>query len=181
MALGALSLDAAALRRALASLVGFEPDEPLVTATVERALDRLVAQARPPGFDWLLGLLDEFALASPRPLPAGLALLRKTWLSLSGVIGDLAPELSPDFPLLDVGLRQFFTELPGRMLASPTSREFATHLSNADLVAAGSGWGIVWLRWWTRFASLAARRAGHGQASRAGATDCAQAEAANGG
>ena len=44
MALGALSLDAAALRRALASLVGFEPDEPLVTATVERALDRLVAQ-----------------------------------------------------------------------------------------------------------------------------------------
>ncbi|NLD67651.1 MAG: AarF/ABC1/UbiB kinase family protein [Limnobacter sp.] len=182
MALGAFSLDAAALRRALASLVGFEPDEPLVAATVERALDRLVAQGRPPGFDWLLGLLDEFALASPRPLPAELALLRKTWLSLSGVIGDLAPELSPDFPLFDVGLRRFFAELPARMLAPPTSRAFATHLSNADLAAAGSGWGIVWLRWWTRLASLATRRAGH--AARPGADASAanfvQAKAADG-
>ncbi|HRO59905.1 MAG TPA: hypothetical protein PK177_12195, partial [Burkholderiaceae bacterium] len=104
-----------------------------------------------------------FALASPLPVPAELALLRKSWLSLSGVIADLAPELSPDFPLLDVGLRRFFVELPARMLALPNSRDFATHLSNADIAAAGSGWGFVWLRWWTRLAAIAARRAGHSE------------------
>ena len=148
--LGGLSLDAAHIRQAVARLGALPADDPTVGSAVERALDRIVFAGRIPGFYWLLELLDDIALNAAGGFGEDLGLFRKTWLSLSGVVGDLTADLSADAPLLDLGLRRLLAELPARSLALPASRGFSTHVSNLDLVAL---WGSPWLisaRFWTR-------------------------------
>jgi ubiquinone biosynthesis protein len=152
---GALTLDAVKIRHAVAALGSLNADDAGLAAVVDRALDRLVLQGRLPGFGWLLGMLDELALRGAAGFREDLALFRKTWLSLAGVIGDLAGPVSPDIPLLRVGLRQFLAELPARFLAVPGSADFSTHVSSADLLQLGASSALTSLRYWTRLGRLA--------------------------
>jgi ubiquinone biosynthesis protein len=158
VATGGLAFDAAKIRAAVAALGSFAADDPLLADVVERALDRLVLRGGVAGFDWLVALLDELALSRPAGFGEDLALFRKTWLSLSGVIGDLAGAVAPDVPLLAAGLKVFVAELPARWVAPGASRGFATHLSNADLVALAASPPLASLRYWTRLGTLALRR-----------------------
>lgn len=159
IALGGIGLDVAAIQAGLRTLGLSGLPQRRVGELVEAALDRAVCGARPIGFDWLLRLLDELALAGGSGFDAQLSLLRKSWLTLSGVIADLGVDASPDATLLHCGLSQFLAEWPQRLFTAPTSRAFATHVSNADLaLLAGSGW-TTWARYWTRLA-----RAGAGAA-----------------
>lgn len=134
IAVGGLTLDAPAIRAALAGLGALHADDPALAAAVEASLDRLAFQARLPGFDWLMELLDDVALQTTARFAEELLLFRKTWLALSGVLGDLVDRASPDLPLLRLGVQRFLAEWPARWLASPDSRAFSTHLSNAELV-----------------------------------------------
>ncbi|WP_088179164.1 AarF/UbiB family protein [Thauera phenolivorans] len=157
IALGALTLDAARIRAALGALGMLDADDPALAGAVEHALDRLVASGRPIGFDWLVGLLDELALLGASGFGEQLAVFRKSWLSLAGVIRDLGAELAADLPLLSLGLQRFLGEMPARMFAAPDSRAFATHVSNADLIGLGASAWPTSLRYWSRL--LAADRA----------------------
>lgn len=156
IAVGGLTLDRRQICRAVAALGTLDADDPDLAEVVERALDRLVLRGARPGFDWLLEMLDELALCSAAGLREDFALFRKSWLSLSGVVEDLAGPRSPDLALLTVGMRQFLAEAPGRMLAQPYSLDFSTHISNADLLQIGASSWLTCTRYWTRLAKGAA-------------------------
>lgn len=138
IAVGGLTLDAPAIRAALAALGALRADDPALVAAVEDSLDRLVFDARLPGFDWLMELLDDVARQGAARFAEELLLFRKTWLALSGVLGDLVGRASPDLPLLRLGVQRFLAEWPARWLASADSRAFSTHLSNAELARLGA-------------------------------------------
>jgi ubiquinone biosynthesis protein len=150
--IGGLTLDADQVCRALAQLGSLTSDSRSLVAHVERSLDRLVAQARPAGFTWLLALLDEIALEGHIRFDAQLSVFRKTWLSLSGVLTDLAGDTWPDTVLLNAGMQTFLAEWPARWAGASAASQFATHVSNADLVTAIiAGWftgARLWRRAW---------------------------------
>ncbi|HJV24205.1 MAG TPA: AarF/ABC1/UbiB kinase family protein [Aromatoleum sp.] len=154
IALGGITLDSAQIRQAMAELARCPFDDPVLVEVVERALDALVLESRVPGFDWLLALLDEFALARATAFPADLAVFRKSWLTLSGVLHDLAGPVAADVPLIDAGLRQFVGELPARWVAPPSTRSFSTHVSNADLAGFFASAWLAGLRYGLRAREL---------------------------
>jgi ubiquinone biosynthesis protein len=151
VALAGLTLDAPRIRRSIAALGSLAADDRALGAAVDRALDRLVLQGRLPGFDWLLALLDDIALRTAGGFQGNLALFRKTWLSLSGVIADLAGEQSPDIPLLALATQRFVAELPARLVARPDSQAFSTHVSTADVLRTCASPWLASLRYWTRY------------------------------
>lgn len=155
IALGGMTLDRRKICRALAAL-GADADDAALAAVVERSLDRLVLRGGLPGFGWLLQMLDELALCGAIGLSEDFALFRKSWLSLAGVVADLAGERSPDPPLLAAGIRQFLAEAPARLMAPLRSLDFSTHVSNADLLRIGASSWLTCLRYWTRLAHGAA-------------------------
>jgi ubiquinone biosynthesis protein len=152
--IGGLTLDTAQVCRALTQLGSLTSEDRSLLAHVERSLDRLVAQARPAGFAWLLALFDEIALEGRIRFDAQLSVFRKTWLSLSGVLTDLAGDVLPDTVLLNAGLQTLLAEWPTRWSGACAASQFATHISNADLVAAMTSglftgaryWQHVWMR-----------------------------------
>jgi ubiquinone biosynthesis protein len=163
--LGGLTLDAGRIRNAAAELGAIAVDDPANSEAVERALDRVVLEGRLPGFEWLMAFLDELALASPTGFREDFVLFRKTWFSLSGVIGDLVGEHAPDIQLLGQGLVRFAGEIPERLFAPPESTQFSTHVANADLLRmCASAWIVpfrYWARSWQGRAPQAADRALH--------------------
>jgi ubiquinone biosynthesis protein len=148
--LGALTLDAARIRHAVAALGSIAADDPALRQAVERALDRVALHGQFPGFEWLLTFLDELALDTAAGFREDFVLFRKTWFSLSGVIHDLAGAHAPDIPLLWQGVMRFLAELPERLLAGPESTLFSTHVSNADIVRTGASALLIPLRYWIR-------------------------------
>ena len=152
IALGGILLDADSIRRAIATLGSIAHDDPILAETVERALDRVAFQGHVPGFDWLLTLIDELALQTATGFWEDFVLLRKSWLSLSGVIGDLIGTHSPDPQLIGLALQRFLAEMPARSLAQaqPGAQHFASHLSNADLLRLCASPWLISLRYWER-------------------------------
>lgn len=150
IALGGLMLDAPTIRHAVASLGSMTHDDPILGEAVERALDRVVMDGQVPGFDWLLELLDDLAFNTVTGFWEDFVLLRKSWLSLSGVIEDLVTDLSPDKQLASLALKRLLAELPARSFAQPGSLNFATHISNLDLLQLCSSPWLVSMRYWER-------------------------------
>jgi ubiquinone biosynthesis protein len=154
--LGGLMLDAARIGRALASLGSLAPGDPVLRASIQRALGR-VRQLAPPGFDWLVGLLDDVASRTEAGFRRELVLFRKAWLTLRGVIDDVAGGGYPaDRALLASGLERLIAEFPARILAPLDSRRFDTHLSSADLIGLWMWAGWAPARFWLEMSDLAA-------------------------
>ncbi|HPE04861.1 MAG TPA: hypothetical protein PK101_09640, partial [Thauera sp.] len=148
--LAALVLDPSRITAGLAGLGLRDSRSTAIGATVERALDTLVRSGRPLGFDWLVGLLDALALQGASGFGEQLAVFRKSWLSLAGVLGDLGGGHDTDLPLLGLGLQRFTAEWPARLLAPADSRAFSTHVSTADLLRAAADAWPAGLRYWLR-------------------------------
>ncbi len=148
--LGGLTLDAERIRNAVAALGSIAADDPIHREAVERALDRVALEGQFPGFEWLLTFLDELALDTATGFREDFVLFRKTWFSLSGVIGDLVGEHAPDVQLLGQGLIRFIAELPVRLFADPAEGHFSTHVSNADILATCASAWLIPLRYWAR-------------------------------
>ncbi len=133
--LGAVTLDAEHVVSTLAGLAERQHvDLPALRAVVGERIRR-IRRGEFPGFTWLLGLLDESVEKARLRVGANLMLFRKTLHTLEGVLTDVGggnnavhAELQKEF------LYQFASEWPLRWLSPPNSREFATRLSNADLV-----------------------------------------------
>lgn len=100
---------------------------------------RVLRRGAAPGLSWLLALLDRAALEGGTRFAPDLLLFRKSLLTLDGVVRDLAPRYPMGLDVALAGLRHLVKEWPARLLASPTSRTFATHLSNLDLLS------LAWL------------------------------------
>ena len=150
IALAALALDTRRITAGLASLGLQGTADAAIAATVEHALDSLVQSGRPLGFDWLVGLLDALALQGASGFGAQLAVFRKSWLSLAGVLADLGSVGDADRPLIGLGLQRFAAEWPARLLAPAESRAFSTHVSTADLLRVAADTWPAGLRYWAR-------------------------------
>lgn len=150
IALGGMMLDASKIRHAVATLGTMTHDDPILAEAVDRALDRLVMQGQVPGFSWLLELLDDLAFHTVTGFWEDFVLLRKSWLSLSGVIDDMVKELSPDKQLTGLALKRLLREMPARSIAFPDSMNFATHMSNADILRLLSSPWLISMRYWGR-------------------------------
>jgi ubiquinone biosynthesis protein len=116
----------------------------------------MVHRRQLPAFDWLLELLDDIALRTATGFGEDFLLFRKSWLSLSGIIGDLVEDPSPDRRLLGVALQRFIGELPARPFTLPDSPNFSTHVSNVDILRLWISPWLVSLRYWNRQLKLAA-------------------------
>ena len=150
VALAALALDAPRIAAGLAGLGLRGPHAAPIGATVDHALDSLVRSGRPLGFDWLVELLDALALQGASGFGAQLAVFRKSWLSLAGVLADLGSVGDADRPLIGLGLQRFAAEWPARVFAPAESRAFSTHVSTADLMRAAADTWPAGLRYWAR-------------------------------
>ena len=150
VALAALALDTRRITAGLAGLGLQGTGDAAIATTVDRALDTLVRSGRPLGFDWLVGLLDALALQGASGFGAQLAVFRKSWLSLAGVLADLGSVGDADRPLIGLGLQRFAAEWPARVFAPAESRAFSTHVSTADLLRVAADTWPAGLRYWTR-------------------------------
>jgi len=144
---GALTQDETTTMEAIATL-GRPTDPAMLRAAVVAGL-RQVRHGVFPGFNWLMGLLDGLGTAGAIQFPEELTLFRKTLLTLSGVLDDVAGQTAIDEVLLRTGLIQCCRELAARGLAPFESRAFGTHLSNADWFRLWAGLPVTAIRYWT--------------------------------
>ena len=145
--LGALTLDAPRIARALTALARATPNESAVREVVDKAVGTLY-WSRPPGFRWLLDLIDAAWVTAGLRLSPDLILFHKSLLTLEGVVADISAHSSIDHVLPRLALRQFSREWNSRPLALPTSRHFGTHLSNLDLLSLYGSLPISAVKFW---------------------------------
>jgi ubiquinone biosynthesis protein len=131
--LGAITFHAERIVAVLLGLARQAIDRSALESVVRAWLGRLHG-GRFPGFSWLLGLLDEAAQTARLRVGTDLLLFRKTLHTLEGVLADIgAGDNRIDQVLMGEFLLHLASEWPGRWLALPDSRAFATRVSNADL------------------------------------------------
>jgi ubiquinone biosynthesis protein len=132
--LAALTLDAERIVAILAGLAERQSLDRAALQSVVYAWLGRVRQGQFPGFTWLMGLLDEAVQTARLRVGADLLLFRKMLYTLEGVVTDIGVQDSRiDGVLLGEFLGHLAVEWPGRWLALPNCRTFATRLSNADL------------------------------------------------
>lgn len=88
---------------------------------------------QPPGPAWAVALLDALASAGVR-FPPRLLLFRKAFLTLQGVLSDVCPACSLEATLVAEALVQLAWEWPVRWWKPLDDRDYATHVSTADLM-----------------------------------------------
>jgi ubiquinone biosynthesis protein len=141
LAVGALTRDTIAMLDALGTLCVRPPDIAALRCVIERQL-RALPPLRPPGLDWLTGLLDEAVATAGLRVGANLLAFRKALLTLEGVLADVAPGFRLDHALLGSFLARAVAEWPWRAYLPPDSRALPTRISNTDLtrLAASLPW-----------------------------------------
>jgi ubiquinone biosynthesis protein len=131
---GGLARDAARVAGAVAGLAREGADQGRIRRQVAAALAEL-PRLQLPGPSWAVGLLDALAGAGVR-FPPRLLLFRKTFLTLEGVLSDVYPSGSLEAALTAAALGHLAWEWPVRWWKSPDDRDYATHLSSADMMHA---------------------------------------------
>jgi ubiquinone biosynthesis protein len=156
LALAAVTFDAARIVAILESLSERRQANVTVLRQIADNWLRSVRRGHLPGLSWIIGLLDEAHRLARLRVGPDLMLLRKSLLTLEGVVGELgAAGFQMDEVLLAEFTRQFSREWPERWFSLPTSRSFATRLSNLDLastilempLAAARFWQAEWWDW----------------------------------
>ncbi len=102
-----------------------------------------------PGLSWLVGFLDEAVQSARLSMPADLLMFRKSLLTLSGVISEIgAWSFNLDRLLMYEFLRSYLLEWPIRWFSDPSSRSFATRLSNLDITEVAVSSPMIVGRYW---------------------------------
>lgn len=157
--LGGVTLDAGRIAGAIEALAVGGCDSSRLAVCVERAL-RDVRWGALPGVSWLLRLLDSVVQSAGARLCGDLLLLRKTLLTLEGVVADVSPDASVDAIMFAAGLERFARDWPGRLVCTPGSRRHAWPLSNVDLALAACSLPATAARFWAGLvADMMGRRA----------------------
>jgi ubiquinone biosynthesis protein len=147
--LGAVTLDAGRIARALVALSELRSGEPPnLLPTIESSLKRM-RHGRLPGLLWLTELLDGTVRVAGMRFSSEMLVMRKMLHALEGVIADIGADRTCIDAVL---LSEFFTHLarewPHRWLAMPASRAFPTRLSNADLIGVMMKLPVTATRFW---------------------------------
>jgi ubiquinone biosynthesis protein len=129
---GALALDSARIVTAIRGLSGAGAVEDRITHAVREAMTGL-RWRRPPGPRWVIDLLDMLARAGVR-FPPRILLYRKAFLTLEGVLADVWPAGLLEETLTAEALVRLAWEWPLRWWKTLHDRDYATHLSSADLM-----------------------------------------------
>lgn len=132
--LAALNLDASHIKRAIRAMAVMEPNESDLHEVVDKAVGALF-RSELPGLRWLLNLLGDAMFKAGVHFSGDLVLFRKSILTLEGVVADVSSGISLSNVLSLSATRQFLREWARRCVASPFSRDFATHVSNLDLLS----------------------------------------------
>ncbi len=130
--LGAVTLDAGAIVRAIAGLSEGPVDALALQGVVEEALARIPAETLP-GLSWLTALMDQVLTRSRARFGADLVMFRKVLLTLEGVVADVSDDFPLNLTLAWAFLSRLGFEWGPRAMALPFQRDFPTHLSNADI------------------------------------------------
>lgn len=129
---GAWARDGSRIATAVAALVANGAEASLIDRHVEAALAE-VSPYRLPGPAWAMSLLGALARAGVR-FPPRLLLFRKALLTLQGVLLDVWPAGSLEIVLMAEALAQLAWEYPLRWCKPLHDRDYATHVSSADLL-----------------------------------------------
>jgi len=147
--LGAVTLDAP---RIVSVLTELGERRQVHRGALRRVVDeslRRVRRGELPGLTWLVDLLDAATQTARLRVSTDMMLFRKTLHMLEGVIGELgASDVRIENVLIGEFVRHFGQEWPDRWFAFPTSRSFATRLSNVDLAATLLSWPLAVARFW---------------------------------
>lgn len=149
---GGVSLNRRRVAEAIAGLAMGKPAESRLNAVAQRAVELLRSEL--PGVGWLMRVLDDAARAGVR-FRSDLMLFRKSYFTLEGVVGDLHAGCTLESVLTRTAVEAFVGEWPSRWLRPLYSRDYATHLSNADLLQmmgtlpwmAVNWWSAAWRNW----------------------------------
>jgi len=133
LVVAAMTFDAVRAARSIEALATVSVNESGLRAVVDSALRRLHG-AWIPGLNWLVSLLDDAVTVAGARFSADLLLFRKALHVLGGVVEDVSADASADDCLRAAFAARLAGEWPTRTLAPPFSRDFSTHLSNADLL-----------------------------------------------
>ena len=143
--LGALTLNDGRVCAAIAAL-----GQPLSGARLQVAVQEALRQLRCGSFPdsrWMMSLLDGLAATSAVRFADEFILLRKAWLTLSGVVADVSPRLTIDGVLVRHGAGRFVEGLWRRPWGW-ADRRASAHLSNADLFGLWVESPATALRFW---------------------------------
>jgi ubiquinone biosynthesis protein len=130
--LGGLARDARWIAGVVAQLARDGADESVIRRHVEAAVAEL-PRFKPAGPGWAMALLDSLAHAGIR-FPPRLLLFRKAYLTLQGVLADVFPYVPLEAVLITEGLARFAWEWPLRWWKPLSDRDYATHVSTADIL-----------------------------------------------
>jgi ubiquinone biosynthesis protein len=123
--------------RIVNELEGLAERKPVNRSALAQVVSRWLRRYRHgqlPGMSWLVGMLDEAVQVAGLRVSGDMLLFRKSLLTLEGVVNDIGAEGHwIDDVALGEFLRHFVGELPVRLFSWPSSRKFATRLSNWDL------------------------------------------------
>jgi ubiquinone biosynthesis protein len=129
---GGWARDPARTAGAVLALARNGADEGLVRRHVAETLED-VRWYKPLGPLWVIELLDTLVRAGVG-FPPHLLLFRKAFLSLQDVLSDVCSYCSLEATLMAEGLLQFVWEWPLRWCKPLDDRDYATHVSSADLM-----------------------------------------------
>ncbi len=147
--LAAVTLQPDAIAGILADLADNEPNLPELCGVAD-AWVRQIRQGALPGFTWLVGMLDDAVQTGGLRLGTDLMLFRKSLHSIDGVMRDLGANTTKmDCVLLEQFLRHSISEWPRRWLSEPLTRDFATRLSNFDVLRGMMDLPPTIVRFWT--------------------------------
>jgi ubiquinone biosynthesis protein len=129
---GALGLDCARIVAAVVELAGGGSKEDIIARHVQEAVMDL-RWRRLAGPRWVIDLLDDLTRAGVR-FPHHLMLLRKTFLTLEGVLADVWPAGLLDEILMAEAMVHLAWEWLLRWCKPLYDRDYATHISSANLL-----------------------------------------------
>ena len=156
--IGAATLDMGRISDAIVGLAEGGIDADALGRVVEDKLT-LIRDGQVPGVTWLTDLMDDSVTKARGRFGPDLVIFRKVLQTLNGVVADVSEESRADAVLAASLVSRLGMELPGRMIARPLSRAFATHLSNADLAHLSMSAPLIisryWLSRWQAFAPAA--------------------------
>jgi len=151
--LGAVQLDVEATVAAISRLALRIEDPQALRETVAQALEH-IWHDQLPDTEWFTRLFEDL-LAAGVQFSSEMLLFRKTLFILQGVLQEIDPECSSARVMVGEAMAWLLAEWPGRYLALPWSRAFASQLSNADLMRLYLGVPVTVGRfWWSRVLGL---------------------------
>jgi len=151
--LGALTLDAARMQRAVQTLARHTAEPAALAEVLNRRLHELRWGTRM-GIGWMTRLLDDVATRARARLKADLLLFRKSLLALEGVLADLTHsdadtgEAFLDEAVIAALTSQLLNEWPQRFQQPLNSRSFNSHLSTGDLLSLTWSGPATFARYW---------------------------------